>query len=118
VQSLACNTNRCPTGVATQDPLRQKALVVPDKAERVASFHRNTLHALADMLAAAGLTHPGQLAAHHLARRVSATEIRSFAEIHTFLKPGDLISGAAARTFYGRNWDLASADSFDPKVAA
>jgi glutamate synthase domain-containing protein 2 len=118
VQSLACNTNRCPTGVATQDPVRQKALVVPDKAERVASFHRNTLHALADMLAAAGLTHPGQLAAHHLARRVSATEIRSFAEIHTFLKPGDLISGAAAGTFYGRNWDLASADSFDPKVAA
>jgi len=118
VQSLACNTNRCPTGVATQDPLRQKALAVPDKAERVASFHRNTLHALSDMLAAAGLTHPGQLAAHHLARRVSATEIRSFAEIHTFLKPGDLISGAAAGTFYGRNWDLASADSFDAQVLA
>ena len=46
IQSLICNTNRCPTGVATQDPLRQRALVVGDKAERVANFHRNTLRAL------------------------------------------------------------------------
>ncbi|CAI3791984.1 hypothetical protein GLGCALEP_00313 [Pseudomonas sp. MM221] len=58
IQSQSCHTNKCPTGVATQDPLRQRALVVPDKAERVASFHRNTLHALAEMLAAAGLEHP------------------------------------------------------------
>ena len=48
---------QCPTGVTTQDPLRQRALVVPDKAQRVANFHRNTLHALAELLAAAGLTH-------------------------------------------------------------
>ncbi|MGA0603498.1 FMN-binding glutamate synthase family protein [Caulobacter sp. KR2-114] len=118
VQSLSCNTNRCPTGVATQDPLRQRALVVPDKAERVASFHGNTLKALADMLAAAGLSHPSQIAAHHLSRRVSATEIRGFDQIHEFLQPGALLDGAAARTFYGRNWDLASADSFDAKAPA
>ena len=113
VQSMTCNTNRCPTGVATQDALRQRALVVPDKAQRVASFHHNTLRALADMLAAAGLKHPSDLTAHHLARRVSATEIKLFSEIHTFLKPGELLSGAQAGGVYGRNWDLASADSFD-----
>ncbi|HEX7758093.1 MAG TPA: FMN-binding glutamate synthase family protein [Caulobacteraceae bacterium] len=116
VQSLACNTNRCPTGVATQDRLRQRALVVPDKSERVAAFHHNTLRALAAMLAAAGLKHPSELAAHHLARRVSATEIRLFSEIHTFLRPGDLLNGAQDGSFYGRNWDLASADSFDARV--
>ena len=33
VQSLSCNTNRCPTGVATQDPLRQRALVVPGQGD-------------------------------------------------------------------------------------
>ena len=44
----------CPTGVATQDPLRQRALVVADKAERVANFHRNTLARASDMIAAAG----------------------------------------------------------------
>jgi glutamate synthase domain-containing protein 2 len=47
IQAQACHTNRCPTGVATQDKLRQRALDVPDKAQRVANFHRNTLRALA-----------------------------------------------------------------------
>jgi len=116
VQSLSCNTNHCPTGVATQDPLRQRALVVPDKAERVAGFHRNTLKALADMLAAAGLNHPSQIQAHHLSRRLSATEIRGFDQIHEFLKPGALLEGVSHAPFYTRNWDLASADSFDAKA--
>ena len=56
IQSQSCHTNHCPTGVATQDPLRQKALVVPNKAERVYHFHQNTVKALADMLAAAGVS--------------------------------------------------------------
>ena len=46
IQSQSCHTDRCPTGIATQDKLRQRALVVPDKAERVANFHRNTLKAV------------------------------------------------------------------------
>src|SRR5690606_582310 len=71
IQSQSCHTNRCPTGVATQDPLRQRALVVEDKGQRVHSFHRNTLHALSEMLAASGLTHPSQLEPRHLVRRVS-----------------------------------------------
>src|SRR3546814_3768069 len=78
LQSRSCHTNKCPTGVATQDPLRQRALVVPDKAERVAHFHRNTLKALAQMLAAAGLDNPDELAPHHVVRRISETETRLF----------------------------------------
>ncbi|THD63847.1 FMN-binding glutamate synthase family protein [Phenylobacterium sp.] len=113
VQSLSCNTNRCPTGVATQDPLRQKALVAPDKSVRVANFHRQTLRALADMLAAAGLEHPDQLDARHLVRRVSATEIRQFADLHLFLKPDELVTGACEDGFYRQHWTRASADSFD-----
>ena len=46
IQAQTCHTGQCPTGVTTQDPLRQQALVVPDKAERVFNFHRSTLHAL------------------------------------------------------------------------
>jgi hypothetical protein len=64
------------------------------------------------MLAAAGLTHPSQLGPHHLVRRVSATEIRQFAHLHTFLKPGDLLRGVC-EGFYADNWARASADSFD-----
>jgi Conserved region in glutamate synthase len=112
VQSIQCNTNRCPTGVATQDKLRQAALVVPDKAERVYNFHRLTLRALSDMLAAAGLEHPDELKPHHLVRRVSATEIRQFSELHTFLRPDQLVDGTCEDGFYVANWTRASASTF------
>ncbi|PWB32537.1 FMN-binding glutamate synthase family protein [Pseudomonas sp. SDI] len=116
IQSQSCHTNTCPTGVATQDPLRQRALVVPEKAERVFSFHRNTLHALAEMLAAAGLEHPAELKPKHLVRRVSASEIRLFSQLHTFLKPGELLSGSIDSAFYARMWRMARSDSFEPET--
>jgi glutamate synthase domain-containing protein 2 len=117
VQSLSCNTNHCPVGVATQDPLRQRGLVVTDKAERVRNFHDNTVKALADMLAAAGLTHPSELGPHHLVRRVSISEIKQFSELHVFLKPGELLDGACRHHTYARNWALASADRFEALAA-
>ncbi|WP_242416515.1 FMN-binding glutamate synthase family protein [Sphingomonas panni] len=113
IQSLSCHTNRCPVGVATQDPMRQRALVVPDKAERVFNFHRNTMRALAEMTAAAGLDHPSQLDAHHLVRRVSLTEIRLFSQLHMFLEDGELLDASNDRDFYSTAWALARAESFD-----
>ncbi|WP_341501441.1 FMN-binding glutamate synthase family protein [Gallaecimonas sp. GXIMD4217] len=113
VQSQSCHTNKCPTGVATQDKLRQQALVVPDKAKRVYYFHRNTLHTLAEMLAAAGLEHPCQLEPRHLVRRTSNTEVRLFSQLHVFLEPGALLEGKVDSEFYGRMWKMARADSFE-----
>ncbi|MFO8212346.1 glutamate synthase-related protein, partial [Pseudomonas aeruginosa] len=75
IQSLSCHTNRCPTGIATQDPARWKHLDVADKSVRVAAFHDNTLRALRDLLCAAGLSHPEQLGPEHILRRVSPTEV-------------------------------------------
>ena len=112
VQSLSCNTNRCPTGVATQDRLRQMALDVPDKAQRVYGFHRLTLASLSQMLAAAGLTHPSDLGPQHLVRRISATEIKQFNHLHVFLEPGVLLTGTAGG-FYGENWARSSAETFE-----
>ena len=66
IQSQRCHTNRCPVGVTTQDPKLQRALIVPDKAERVHNFHRNTVHALAEMIAAMGLDHTNELSPHHV----------------------------------------------------
>jgi glutamate synthase domain-containing protein 2 len=76
IQSLSCHTGRCPTGVTTQDPWRQRALVPQDKATRVYNFHRNTLHALAELIGAAGLRHPGEIEPRHIVRRVTSNEIR------------------------------------------
>ena len=112
IQSLSCNTNRCPTGVATQDATRSRALVVPDKAERVRRFHDRTISALADMLAAAGLNHPDELQPHHVVHRISSTEIRQFDQAHHFLKAGELLDGECAIPRYRDNWARARANSF------
>lgn len=112
IQSQSCHTNRCPTGVATQDKLRQRALVVPDKAQRVASFHHHTLHALAELLASAGLSHPDQLGPQHFVRRVSSSQIKLFSELLPFLKAGELLDGSCQHPFYATAWAAARTDSF------
>jgi glutamate synthase domain-containing protein 2 len=66
IQSRSCHTDHCPTGVATQDPNRQRALVVSDKATRVMNFHELTVEALAELVGAAGLEHPGDITADHI----------------------------------------------------
>ncbi|MGE4109284.1 MAG: FMN-binding glutamate synthase family protein [Burkholderiales bacterium] len=113
IQAQSCHTDRCPTGVATQDPFRQRALVVDDKAERVFRFHQSTLKALAEVIAAAGLQHPGQLTLDHLWRRVAPNRVESFAQIYPPLVPGALLEGHADPRFASA-WALARADSFMP----
>ena len=112
IQAQSCHTGECPTGVATQDPLRQRAIVVPDKAERVASFHRNTLHALAELVAAAGLSHPGELKPHHFLRRASSDKVISLAEQYEQLRPGQLLADPASSPRFAEAWALSTADSF------
>ena len=112
IQSMSCHTDRCPTGVATQDPARQRALVIPDKAERVANFHRNTLAALAELVAAAGLTHPSQIGPQHILRRVSGDRILPFSSIFPLLQRGELLDGEAEPAVYKFYWPKARADSF------
>ena len=113
IQSQHCHTDQCPTGVATQDPLRQRAIVVPDKAERVASFHRETLKALAEIVAAAGLNHPQDLRPHHFMQRAAPDRTISFAELYPVAKPGSLIKGNAPAEL-SEPWSLANVESFAP----
>src|SRR5690606_1114867 len=93
IQAQACHTGKCPTGVTTQDPKRQKALVVSDKSLRVANFHQNTLAALSELLGAAGLQHPGELRPHHIAKRISNGEVRVLAALFPDLENGELLEG-------------------------
>jgi glutamate synthase domain-containing protein 2 len=115
IQSQSCHTDKCPSGVATQDPLRQKALVVPDKAERVRRFHDNTLVALSELVGAAGLATASDIAPHHILRRVSEREVASFAEIYPRLAPGALLNGGA-RDHYAKSWAMADPDSFTARA--
>jgi len=112
IQAQTCHTGRCPTGVTTQDPIRQLALVVPDKSDRVASFHRNTLHALKELVQAAGLHNPAELRAHHIVRRTSSYEVRLMSDLLKYLEPGDLLTGNYRYQLYEKWWPLARSDSF------
>ena len=114
IQSQACHTDHCPTGVATQDPTRWRALDVPDKGQRVRNFHQNTLRALSELIAAAGLNHPGELGPEHIIRRVSGNEVRSLAALYPFLRPGELLTSTPGHTVFQRFWQDARADSFAP----
>jgi glutamate synthase domain-containing protein 2 len=113
IQAQSCHTGECPTGVATQDPLRSRAIHVPGKAERVANYQRNTLHALAELVAAAGLMHPAELKPHHFLRRTDADRVASFAEIYEQLAPGQLLADPGSSPGYAESWALARAESFD-----
>jgi glutamate synthase domain-containing protein 2 len=111
IQSQSCHTDKCPTGVATQDPHRQRAIVVKDKAERVYHFHRSTVKALSEVVASAGLEHPAQLRPHHFSKRVSPTKVMTYAELDRFLEPGELLNGTEDSRFKAA-WAMARAESF------
>lgn len=115
IQSLSCHTDKCPTGVATQDPIRGRALYVPDKTERVYNFHHYTLHALAELTAAAGFSHPNEMRPIHFTRRVSNSEVMSFERLYPSLRGGELLEGTSDPRFKDA-WALARPDSFSAKV--
>ncbi len=114
IQAQQCHTGRCPTGVATQDPERQRALVPLEKAPRVAHFHQNTLHALAELLQASGLQHPKDLTTTHIARRTADHHVSLLSSLYPGITPGSLLAGDLQRPVFQVAWPMASADSFTP----
>jgi len=112
IQALRCNTDACPTGVATQNPALYKGLVVANKAERVFNFHRGTIRAYLELLAAMGLDKPEDVRPEHLHRRIDDARVETFADLYDFIEEGQLltIDGVPARM--RRDWETASPDRF------
>ena len=111
IQAQACHTGHCPTGVTTQDPLRQRAIVVTDKAERVKNFHRETVKSLGELLAAAGMDSPHDLRPHHILRRVGDGRVVSLAQQFPEMQPGVLL-GKDIPMAIEPFWRAARADRF------
>ncbi|MCH9701452.1 MAG: FMN-binding glutamate synthase family protein [Actinomycetia bacterium] len=110
IQALKCNTNRCPTGVATQDPLRARALDVADKTARVFNFQRETVASAAQIVASMGLSGFHELGPAMLSRRVEGQLTRTYAEIYDWLMPGELID--CPPESWLSDWIEASAEEF------
>ena len=113
IQAQTCHTGHCPTGVTTQDPKRQLALVVTDKAERVKNFHARTLEALQELMEASGLHSPKDITPHHIMRRVSETQVVRLSELIDTLPAGVLLTNdlSGLPPTYA-DWARAQASSF------
>lgn len=111
IQALRCNTNECPTGVATQDPELVAGLHVGDKTTRVARYHKATLHSFMDVLGAAGLSDSSELRPWHIQRRVDTVTVKHYGDIYQYLEPGALLKGEVQEN-YSRAWNAARAESF------
>lgn len=114
VQSLTCNSNHCPSGVATQNPRLYRGLVVNDKSARVASFHEKSVHAVSELIASAGLHHTQDLTRTHIYRRVSQEKILRFDQLFPYMRPGCLLDGESPA-----GWHIyleeANAEDFQPR---
>ena len=66
LQSLSCNTDRCPTGIATQNKHRWSVLDVSDKSVRVANFQTRTIHSFCELVGALGIDDPDHLDPSHI----------------------------------------------------
>jgi len=60
IQSQACHTGHCPTGITTMNPKKMRGLVIEDKADRLAEYLRGFRKELYSLTHSAGLEHPGQ----------------------------------------------------------
>ncbi len=111
IQALQCNTNKCPTGVATQDPQLTVGLVVSDKKKRVANYHEDTVGSFVELMGAAGIENPGELTRSHIYRRVFMNEVRTFEDIFPSLEPGCMLTGNIPEK-YKQDFEQANPDKW------
>ncbi len=93
IQALLCNTNKCPTGITTQDPKLTKGLVPSDKKVRVANYHEKTIQNFVELLGATGLDEAKNLTRSHIYRRISLNDMITYEELFPTIKPGSMLNG-------------------------
>ena len=111
LQSLACNTDRCPTGIATQNKHRWKSLDVADKSVRVYNFQRRMLESFIEILGALGVESPEDLGPEHIRKYTAIGTSKSFAEIYPQANAGEFLD-KKYQGFYADLWQNARADRF------
>ena len=118
IQAQTCHSGNCPTGVTTQDPTRQLALVVPSKAERVKNFHEHTLEALQELMEASGLKTPHDFTPRHIMRRVSETQTLHLSDMVDTIEAGALLKDdVSALPSVFNDWPLTNAKIFGIQAA-
>ncbi|MBV1888321.1 MAG: FMN-binding glutamate synthase family protein [Urechidicola sp.] len=91
IQALKCNTNTCPTGVATQNKALMKGLVVEDKAERTMNYQHETVYSFLELVAACGLNSPHEITRNHINKRVGINKTMKFSDVFPEVEIGSLL---------------------------
>lgn len=112
IQALECNTNTCPTGIATQNPGLVKGLVVDDKKTRVANYHLKTVHSFSELMAAAGYSKPTEIDRCAVYRRVDATKIETYFETYPEIPVGCLLEEKSVPTKFLSDWEKANINTY------
>ena len=112
IQARTCNTDNCPTGIATQNPSRNKAIIVTDKAQRVANFQRETVKNLVELVGAAGLNGIDELEPRHVNRRIEGVTIKNYEQLYPTLAPNVLLDEASIPDNWRYDMSQASAASW------
>jgi len=113
IQALECNTNKCPTGIATQDPRLTKGLVVANKNIRVANFHYETIKSACELMGAAGIKQPDKIHRAHINRRVSPKEVHTYLDTYPYIPTGSLLKKPYPQSF-SMLMSISRPDSFTP----
>ncbi len=111
IQALRCNTNDCPTGVATQDPQLMKGLVVTDKRTRIKNFHEQTIKGVAEILGAMGIEDHRSIRPQHLRRRISQLDVQPLSSIIPWVHEGSYLHGDVPLK-WEKEFEIASSASF------
>ena len=114
IQCRSCHTGECPTGIATMDPLRYRAIDIDDRSIRASNFHKNTLHVLKEFLEAVGVNHTHELNRRHIVRRLSESEIKLADQIYPRAEKGELLNNSEiADPRIKSYWKRVSINSFN-----
>lgn len=81
IHAQLCNTNTCPAGIATQDKRLMKGLDPTLKSVRAANYHKNTIHAFLELLAATGANHPTELSTENIMRMTEDGDALTLTEV-------------------------------------
>ncbi|MDA7746273.1 FMN-binding glutamate synthase family protein [Psychromonas sp.] len=112
IQSRHCNTNLCPTGIATQDPARSKAIDVDVKSDRIKNFHNNTLTNFFELVGTMGLDDPAKLMQQMVKKR---SPYGGQMSIGSFVEPlvnNALIDNINVDEAWQQWWQASSAEHF------
>ena len=97
IQALRCDTNKCPTGVTTNNPNLMRGLVVEEKWKRVRNYQDRTVREFLELFAAAGCSSLSELNRSLIFKQVE-TEIRCYEQVYPPVYHGQFLENQSVNS--------------------